>query len=1100
MNRTYFRSDRQTGFQVKSLVLVAFCRFVFLMMPVASGDDSDPSSEIAKEAKGRGDAAAGALVFYSPQLGCVRCHLPGGAGVAPIGPNLAIYPADERPSDTELVEAILHPSKRIRKGYESSTILTTDGRTITGRVLKRDEKGVTIQEATGQFISIGEDEIEQTRSEVISTMPAGLADQIGSRTQFVNLVRFLIDIRDGGEERFAGLRPATAGVFADSVAPHESSIDHVALIEDSSADVLQRGEAIYTRVCANCHGTMTEVGSLPSSLRFGEGKFKNGSDPHSMYRTLTYGFGMMTPQHWMVPKQKYAVIHYIRDHFLKERNRSQWYEIGEGYLASLPKGDSLGPEPSEIEPWNSMDYGPTLTHTYQVSRKPLNIAYKGVAIRLDPGQGGIARGKMWTIFDTDTLRWAAGWQAGDNGDRFIDWRGIQFNGQHNIHPSIAGKVIFSNRNGPGWAEPETGSFDDTQRVEGRDGRRYGPLPKSWGKYIGQYRLLDSVVVAYQVGDTVVNELPGHSAAVPGEHGDVFLRTLWVGPRKHGLKLRVAELASSEMRLRLGVRSTQDGIVTWETDEKGQVLLRLEPGDAMRVELGIAEDMRPAKVASANVSFDLEIGEPMPDGSNPWLRGGPAMWATQLQTTVMTKGAAAEPFLVDDLQVPTNNPWSAQMRCTGVDFFDDGSMAVCTWDGDVWKVNIAGEGDDGASSPEKLTWRRIATGLFQPLGIKIVEGQIYVTCRDQLARLRDLNDDGEIDFYESFNNDHQVTEHFHEFAMGLQRDEQGNFYYAKSARHALKAIVPHHGTLLKVTPDGGQTEIIANGFRAANGVCLNPDGTFFVTDQEGHWNPKNRINLVTTNPGGEPRFYGNMFGYTSVTDSSDEAMEKPLCWITNGFDRSPGELLWVTSERWGFLEGELLELSYGMGRAYLVLREQVGESYQGGMVALPIPDFPTGVMRGRFRPKDGQLYLCGMFAWAGNAQLPGGLYRIRRTEAPLNIPVGLRSSKSGLAMTFSRPLSLQSIDASKVAVKVWSLERSANYGSKHLDEKGLEVKKASLDADGRTVRLEIPIIGPTWCMEIEYNFADASGQPVVGKIDNTIHALGERATDPPEQAP
>jgi hypothetical protein len=46
-----------------------------------------------------------------------------------------------------------------------------------------------------------------------------------------------------------------------------------------------------------------------------------------------------------------------------------------------------------------MDYGPTLTHTYQVSRKPLNIAYKGVAIRLDPGQGGIARGKMWTIFE-----------------------------------------------------------------------------------------------------------------------------------------------------------------------------------------------------------------------------------------------------------------------------------------------------------------------------------------------------------------------------------------------------------------------------------------------------------------------------------------------------------------------------------------------------------------------------------------------------------------------------------------------------------------------------------------------------------------------------
>ena len=38
----------------------------------------------------------------------------------------------------------------------------------------------------------------------------------------------------------------------------------------------------------------------------------------------------------------------------------------------------------------------------------------------------------------------------------------------------------------------------------------------------------------------------------------------------------------------------------------------------------------------------------------------------------------------------------------------------------------------------------------------------------------------------------------------------------------------------------------------------------------------------------------MWGYTDVTDTSDAAMEPPLCWITNEFDRSPAELLWVTS--------------------------------------------------------------------------------------------------------------------------------------------------------------------------------------------------------------
>ena len=60
-------------------------------------------------------------------------------------------------------------------------------------------------------------------------------------------------------------------------------------------------------------------------------------------------------------------------------------------------------------------------------------------------------------------------------------------------------------------------------------------------------------------------------------------------------------------------------------------------------------------------------------------------------------------------------------------------------------------------------------------------------------------------------------------MGLQADADGNFYYAKSARHALPALVAHHGTLLRVSTDGDATEILATGFRAANGVCLNPDG-------------------------------------------------------------------------------------------------------------------------------------------------------------------------------------------------------------------------------------------------------------------------------------
>jgi hypothetical protein len=472
--------------------------------------------------------------------------------------------------------------------------------------------------------------------------------------------------------------------------------------------------------------------------------------------------------------------------------------------------------------------------------------------------------------------------------------------------------------------------------------------------------------------------------------------------------------------------------------------------------------------------------PPPLALEPLTAGGPRRWPEVLRTQPLL-GSDAAAFAVDVLTHPASNPWNCQQRLTGFDFYADGRRAaVCTWDGDVWLVA-------GLDAPGKgLTWQRIASGLFQPLGLKIVGDKVHVCCRDQIAILHDLNGDGETDYYECFNNDHQVTEHFHEFAMDLQTDADGNFYYARAARHALQALVPHHGTLLKVSKDGTRTDILATGFRAPNGVCLNPDGTFFLTDQEGHWLPKNRINLVER--GG---YYGNFWGYHDVTDPSDAAMKLPVCWITNDFDRSPAEMLWVTSDRWGPLKGALLNFSYGYGQVYVVPHEKVNGLVQGGMCALPLPRFATGVMRGRFHPGDGQLYCCGMFAWAGNQTQPGGFYRIRATGKPVYLPVGLSAKKSGMVLTFSGALDPASAgNAKNYVVRTWSLQRSAAYGSKHHDEKPVPVTAAKMSADGHTVTLEIAEMRPTWCMEISYTLRAADGSVVQGSVHNTVHRLGE----------
>ncbi|WP_207398145.1 DUF6797 domain-containing protein [Bremerella alba] len=1052
-------------------------------------------SQLAAEARQLGDAKRGAILFYQPHMACRSCH--GLEEEAKLGPDLTHW--KELPSDADLVDAILSPSKKIRQGFEAVSVLTIDGKVITGRLIENTPEQIVLQELTGaqQRHTIPSDEIEAQADAAQSLMPSGLANQLIGRQQFLDLVRYLIDVRDGGTIAARNLEPAPHLYAVKPIPEYEKRIDHVGMIAELNDASFQRGEAIYGRVCANCHGTHDQAGSLPTSPRFATGKLKNRTDPHGMYQTLTHGFGMMQPQGWMVPQQKYDVIHYIREAYFRPDNRSQYFEVDETYLAGLPAGDFRGPKPSPMQAWITMDYGPSLINTYEVGNDGSNFAYKGIATRLDDGAGGISRGSRWMIFDHDTMRMAAAWQ----GKGFIDWHGIHFDGKHGIHPRIVGDVVATNKTAPGWANPQNDSFDDP-RVIGRDGRRYGPLPKAWAQYNGLYRHGNQRVVSYQIGDANILEMP----ELLVDSLAVFARHFEIAPRDHKLVLRVADVPEgsgeraqlqpwndegSAFVVRSGQANASSMLVAGLKNPPPEATFRLD-GQSLLLDLPASDQatqftlwftssdaadevdqvVNAVKLTSINVP-DLQAAT----------HGGPTRWPEVIETKTI-RGSDDGPFAADVLTLPDANPWNALVRVTGFDFYPGADRAaVCAWDGDVWLV-------DGLISKDgTLRWRRIATGLFQPLGLKIVDSVIYVTCRDQLVILRDLNGDLETDFYECFNNDHQVTEHFHEFAMGLQVDDDGNFYYAKSARHALPAIVPHHGTLLRVSADGSRTDILATGFRAANGVCLNPDGTFVVTDQEGHWNPKNRINWVE-----EGGFYGNMYGYHDVSDSSDAAMDPPLCWITNAFDRSPAELLWVPENAWGSLGGSLLNLSYGYGKVFVVPFENIDGQRQGGMCELPLEQFPTGLVRGRFHPTDNELYACGMFAWAGNQQQPGGFYRIRRTDQPVHLPIGLNASQDGIQITFTDKLDRESaVNPENYAITAWDLRRTKNYGSKHYNERTWKVREAKLSADGKTVTLIVPQIEPTWSMEIRGFLKTEDAAPLKLRIHNTIHRLSDSSS-------
>lgn len=896
------------------------------------------------------------------------------------------------------------------------------------------------------------------------------------------LLSTVLSLSCGRENHGNSETQATYLLAASDLPAYEQTIDHKGLIANEinwteDWGMRNRATAIYRTHCYSCHGNQEQPGSLPNSKKFWQDTLKNGADPYSMYQTITRGFGQMPPHPQLVPRQKYEVIAFIREEFMKPHNPSQYVEVDTDYLDRLPKGPDKGPDPSPYHPWSEMNYGNWLIRCYEMAdssappkhisggRAPLanedysevNFAYKGIAVRLDEGEGGIAAGNTFALFDHDLMRFVGAWQ----GEGFIDWEDILLDDQHNVYPRTVGKQIFANPITPGWANPETGSFDDP-REKGLDGRPFGPLPRSWTHYKGLYRYGDKVVISYTVDRSKVLESYDMSV-VDGRK--IIIRHIRIDRNDRELKLRIAPDSMS---------ASVKGINQEIRRENGFLTLQLPPG----------ENRQFSVFAGALPQQELDrITSESPSTPNllDFTRGGPALYPETL-TSPIIPGNDNDPYAVDVMVLPQENPWKSRMRPTGIDFMDNGEVAVVsTIDGEVWRV----EGITRKTG--ELSWKRIATGMFQPLGIKVHEGKIYVSCRDQIVILRDLNGDGETDFYESFNSDHQVTEHFHEFAMGLQTDDEGNFYYAKSGRHARTSLVPQHGTLIKVSADGETSEILARGFRAANGVCINPDGSFYVTDQQGFWNPMNRINRVT-----KSGFYGNMWGYGSPADSSDEAMIQPMCWIDMKYDRSPSELVWAESDQWGPLSGSLLNLSYGYGKVFVVMPQKVGDMEQGGMVEMPVPQFPTGIMRARFNPKDGQFYGCGMAAWATSRMIQvGGLYRIRYTGKPLNSPVELKAMKEGMKIIFSQPLDKAiAMNPESFEINTWDIKRTRAYGSKRFNTKTLDISEITLSEDGKTVFIHLPEIQSTWIMEILYDLKSRDGASFSGAIQNSVYQLEE----------
>jgi hypothetical protein len=442
---------------------------------------------------------------------------------------------------------------------------------------------------------------------------------------------------------------------------------------------------------------------------------------------------------------------------------------------------------------------------------------------------------------------------------------------------------------------------------------------------------------------------------------------------------------------------------------------------------------------------------------------------------------AEPdatYAVDTIPLPEDNPWKSWIRPTGLDFFPDGRIAICTLNGEVW----IGSGLD--AELKKVTWKRLAIGLFEPLGLKVIDGKVLVRGRDQITRLHDLNGDGEADFYERFNADNKLWLSYHAFVFDLQADSKGNIYYVTGG-NALGRERPWYSRLIRVSADGTHSEDVATGFRAPNGLSIAPDDTIYVSDNQGQWIPASKLNRIK--PGG---FYGHVADpRLDPKAPAPPGFDPPLCWIPMTMDNSSGGAAFPPKQGWGPLSGSILHTSFGMASMLAIFNDGA----QGATIKLPWK-LDSGVLRARFSPGDQNLYVVGMKGWQTRAVKEGCLHRIRYTGKPWRLPSGWKVGKGTIAIQFAEPLDKATAeDTGNYAGEEWNYLWHSVYGSpdvsvadpkqKHRDP--LEITGAKLSEDGKTLTLEVPQLTAAMQVSIKINGQFKDGAPLATELAGTV---------------
>ncbi|MFF4522693.1 family 16 glycoside hydrolase [Streptomyces bluensis] len=431
----------------------------------------------------------------------------------------------------------------------------------------------------------------------------------------------------------------------------------------------------------------------------------------------------------------------------------------------------------------------------------------------------------------------------------------------------------------------------------------------------------------------------------------------------------------------------------------------------------------------------------------------------------------------DLTLTDLRPDGFEPQVSGMDWLPDGRLAITTWGG---SDNVAGEvylldNVTGRTSRDEVTVKKVASGLREPMGIKYVDGSLYVSQKHELTRLVDKDDDDVTDEYRTVAT-WPYGKNFHEFAFGLlYRD--GHFYVNLSVSIDLGGATtvpqpaPGRGVTYKVSKKTGRISPVAGGLRTPNGIGWGPDGDIFATDNQGGWLPSSKLVQIK-----QDRFFNH---YTEPSGPFDDSpVTEPVLWLPqNEIANSPSTPLLLKKGRFA---GQMLfgDVTYGgLQRAYL---EKVKGQYQGAVFRYT-QGLEAGVNRITMGP-DGAIYAGGLGAdgnWGQEGKLKFGLQKLTPNGKNTFDIQTMRAVPGGFDLTYTQPVSATTAEelAKHYRAEQWRYTPTADYGGPKIAEESLPVRSATLSEDGRTVRLRLDDLKPGRVVHVRSPrpFASASGE-------------------------